>query len=341
MSREWINYLKSQGAWLSGEDGQIHFPASKKSIAQVCVLSDQTIIIASGCDTVRFLQGQLTCNIATLAPMKQTVGTVCTPRGRMYSTFTIGNANTHYLLRMHKGVAENFITGLGKYAVFYKSELSRPAESYICLGLAGSNIEHALQSLDLKLPDTTSFMKADAGWLLKTAHLDNSYEWWIPAAELPRIWEKLIPHFSPTGETFWRQRRIAAVIPEVKPEIVEKYIPQDLNLPSLGYVSFQKGCYTGQEIVARMQNLGQQKKRTYSITITGTNKVAANAKLLDEKGKTIGEILESVAIAHDKYEALAVLKINAKEVFLDNQPECQITINAIPYTIDARAELQF
>lgn len=347
MSRDWINYLTSQGATFSDDDNIITFSSSLEEATQncptMCVQTSQVIIEATGPDTQRFLQGQLTCNMDDLNPMQHKSGAACNPKGRMYSSFRILNTDSHYLIAMHTGLADTFIATLSKYAVFFKSKLSSPMPRFICLGLTGNGSECQLKKIFGAVPTAAESIAVEEAFLLKTAHLNNCYELWLPENQLPILWQQLSTSFTATTDALWRTLQIKAVIPQVLPSCLEKYIPQHLNLPSLGAVSFRKGCYTGQEIVARMQNLGTQKSRTFHIHFATANNITANVKLVNEKNKPIGELLEIAPSRENHYHALAVLRIDSAEnnqVFFADDKDCKITVAPIPYAIDCKAELQ-
>ena len=127
---------------------------------------------------------------------------------------------------------------------------------------------------------------------------------------------------------------IEAVIPELLPEATEQYIPQHLNLPTLEAVSFRKGCYTGQEIVARMQNLGQLKSRTYHLTANTAIDLPANTKLVNAAGKNIGEVLYAVTpVDTSQTELLAVIRVDAAETNDVQLPDTDIvfSVSPLPY----------
>ena len=339
MSRHWTDYLRSKGARFS--DDRIDFPATNADqSAHMCILSSQQCIEANGPDAQKFLQGQLTCNVAQLNALQHTQGAVCTNKGRMYASFALIYTGSRYLFRMNKSLTEHFIKTLGKYAVFFKSDLAIPETPYLCLGLTGTDTPAILNKLWGLQPDHVTVNEIHNAFLIKAGHLKDSYELWLPENQLPVIWDQLTPHFAPVGETQWQQQRITAVIPEVNAITLEKYTPQHFNLPSLNYVSFRKGCYTGQEVVARLQNLGQQKSRAHHLTITSPTKLSAGLRLLNAKGLRAGELIEVVSLSAGQYEALAIIRIDTDSLFVEAHGESQIIVHPIPYPIDTRAELK-
>ncbi len=349
MSTHWKDYLITQGATVS-EQGEItgfqHNSATASSaIPGMCVLTRQSILMASGPDTQRFFQGQMTCNMNTCDASTHVPGVLCTPKGRMVASFRLLNTGKDYLIALHHSVVDAFTTTLSKYAIFYKSTLGQPETPYLCLGLMGDTISDVLTQLTETPPDGRHAVQLDrASWLLKPDNLTGGYELWLPEEALSYWWERLLPLMHPVAENIWNRRRIEAGVPQVQSAFSEKYIPQHLNFPSLGYVSFRKGCYTGQEIVARMQNLGQQKSRAYPLTCHTSMAIPPGTKLHNAQGKPVGEILESLPSENDQQAAIAVVRIDAAEandLLLDDESQSKVSIASIPYPVDPKSELQF
>ncbi|MGI9277361.1 MAG: YgfZ/GcvT domain-containing protein [Endozoicomonas sp.] len=340
-----VDFLQSQGARFE-QDRLTAFsqqPAPARHAPALAVLESQTVMEIRGPDTGRFLQGQLTSNVDTLAPGHCQSSAVCTPKGRMYSSFNLLHTEQGYLLAMHEGLVETTASTLGKYAVFFKSGISTDI-NLVCLGLSGDNIDDTIESIFGATPQDSNALKVDNGWLFKVPGLCSRYELWLPVEDLEKLWEQLTPVFTPAPEDHWRLLDLEAVQPRLRPEAMEKYIPQHLNLASLGSVSFRKGCYTGQEIVARMQNLGELKSRTYRLTSEQQQPVAPMTKLFNSAGKSIGEVLEAICPNGETgTEMLAVIRVEAAEagdVYLDAESSEQLRVQPLPYEINPREELQ-
>ncbi len=345
MSIDWREYLKTQGAQFDNNDS-VEFPVPPQSRHSniVSLLSSQSFIRITGPDSQKFLQGQISVDVDKLTPSGHSIGVACTPKGRMYTGFRILNEMTdHYLLSMDKGLTESTLSTLGKYAVFFKTTLCED-DAMIGLGLAGQEIDKVLEHFNLPVNDLNEALIVDQGHLLKIPGNCPRYELWMKKDALSYWWENLSSCCTPVAEGQWRLLDIEAVIPRVRPEFSEKYIPQHLNLPSLGAISFRKGCYTGQEIVTRMQNLGQQKSRTFYCQIETRVAPQPGDRVYDQNGKAVGEVLESIiAQGSDITELLAVIRIEQAEnntVFLDSDQNTPLKVNPIPYNIDPKAELQ-
>ncbi|WP_194842667.1 folate-binding protein YgfZ [Endozoicomonas sp. OPT23] len=338
------NFLTEQGAHyqeqqLNAFEGYSQ-PADRHA-PTLSILDHKAIIESAGPDTFKFLQGQLTCDTSKLSTGQYQTGTVCTPKGRMYSQFSLlKTSDESCLMAMHEGLTETTRTNLGKYAVFFKTELQQKEELY-CIGLSGSDIKSAVATVFGNVPEGNQAIQIDDnGWLLEVAGLCQRYEAWLNLDRLTKLWPELVKHFTPTNQQNWRLLDIEAVTPALTPAVVENYIPQHFNQPSLGSVSFRKGCYTGQEIVARMQNLGQLKTRCYRLTTTETVELKANTKLFNEARKAIGEVVDCVRRS-DTTELLAVIRVDAAESnTVQTESGQPLTCHTLPYGIDPKAELQ-
>jgi folate-binding protein YgfZ len=127
--------------------------------------------------------------------------------------------------------------------------------------------------------------------------------------------------------------RLRLGIPDITVDTTEQFIPQMLNLDLLDYISFKKGCYTGQEVVARAHYRGQVKRRMYHLSLTSASTASANTAILDSDGKQLGSIVNAVSIDKDNIEALAVLSSKALDcnyLFIENQ-QVAVTYHPMPY----------
>lgn len=316
--------------------------AFKRHAPTLSLLDTQEFLMISGADASKFLQGQLTNDLNTLKPQQHHLSAGCTPKGRMYSAFRMLDTGSGYLLAMHEGLLEHTKTTLDKYAVFFKTDIAEQ-ETLVSLGLSGNDIDTTIEALFGGLPENSAALPVvDNGWLLKVSGTCSRYELWLPATQLQQWWDKLTPTFTPASQQHWQLLDIDIVQPQLPPEAIEQYIPQHLNLPTLNAVSFRKGCYTGQEIVARMQNLGQLKSRTYHLTANAIVDLPTGTKLSNSAGKNIGEVLYAVNMEKENItELLAVIRTESVEAHDIHLSESNVIITAhpLPYTIDVKAEL--
>ncbi len=347
MATDWKTYLITQGAVYEGEQlkGFSKTPP-KLSTNTVSLLSGHSLISVDGTGRQKFLQGQISTHMMQLGALHHSTGVACSPKGRMYTNFRIMDNGERYLLTMNSGLTETTIETLKKYAVFFKVDLVREPD-YVVLGLSGESIDTILKTIfpDSLLPEHDEVIKVgSSGYLLKIPGSRTRYEFWLNQNHLPQWWPELTKKLTPATEEFWQLLNIESVTPELRKETIDKYIPQHLNQPSLNGVSFRKGCYTGQEIVTRMQNLGQQKSRCYWLSLESPEEPAINTRLYNGDSKPIGEIIQTARnIETSNIELLAVIRIDAAEandVFLAPEKNQHLKVHELPYSIDPKAELQ-
>ncbi len=343
MTTDWKTYLQSQGATFA-QERLVGFSTTAKTLTDnvLAVLSGQSLISIAGADRQKFLQGQVSTHMTRLNALQHSLGVACSPKGRMYTTFRILDTGERYLLSMNADIIDSTLATLKKYAIFFKSELLSLPE-YLTLGLSGTDIDAILNDVfsATPLPESNQVVAVtEQCYLLNTA--DSRYELWLHQSQLLHWWPLLTAKLLPVNESFWQLMNIEAVLPQLSQATVDQYIPQHLNQPSIGSVSFKKGCFTGQEIITRMQNLGQQKSRCYWLTLNNNSQPEVNTRLYNSKGKAIGEVIQSEPnLDGTNVEILAVIRIEAAEageVFLEGgQP---LEVHALPYAIDQKAELQ-
>jgi len=275
-----------------------------------CPLSHEGVLAVRGADAAKFLQGQLTCNLNYLSDTQASLGARCTQKGRMQSSFRILLQGDGVLLAMASELLEPQLADLKKYAVFSKSKLTDESAAWVRFGL--SNADQALASLGLELPaETDSVARSDT--LIAIRVSPGRSELWVPVEHTEAVRAQLATQLQPADLNQWLLGQIRAGIGQVMPQTRELFIPQMLNLQAVGGVSFKKGCYTGQEIVARMQYLGKLKRRLYRLSLDATELPEPGTPLFaPSHNSAIGEVVIA-AKADQCVELLAVLQAEAAD----------------------------
>jgi len=275
-----------------------------------CTLSHEGVLAVRGADAGKFLQGQLTCNLNYLSETQASLGARCTQKGRMQSSFRILLEGDGVVMAMATELLEPQLADLKKYAVFSKSKLTDESAAWVRFGL--DHGDTALSSLGLELPADTDSVVRHEGLIAIRVSPDRA-ELWVAADQADAIKGKLSALLAEDNLNQWLLGQIRAGIGQVMPETRELFIPQMLNLQAVGGVSFKKGCYTGQEIVARMQYLGKLKRRLYRLTLDASELPAPGTPLFSPShGSSIGEVVLA-ANAQQNIELLAVLQAEAAE----------------------------
>jgi len=308
--------------------------------AYFTLLDHEGLLAVRGADAAKFLQGQVTCNLNYLSPTQSSLGARCTPKGRMLSSFRIVAVEDGYLLAMDRELIASQQADLQKYAVFSKSKLSDESQDWVRFGLAGGDT--VLSELGLHLGDASDSLSS-AGQLLAVRLSDGRAELWAPAAEAARLQSHLAANLPQAPLNDWLLAQIRAGIGQVFGATRELFIPQMINLQALGGVSFKKGCYTGQEIVARMQYLGKLKRRLHRLRLIGAPLPAVGVELFSPvHGSSVGEVVLA-AKAGDAVELLAVLQEDAVKdarIHLGSNDGPTLTLLDLPYELDADKEIQ-
>lgn len=305
-----------------------------------CPLSHEGVLAVHGSDAAKFLQGQLTCNLNYLSDTQASLGARCTQKGRMQSSFRILLQGDGVLLAMASELLDPQLADLKKYAVFSKSKLTDESTAWARFGVV--NGDQALTSLGIELSaETDSVVRADA--LIAVRVSPGRAELWVPAENAETVRSQLAAHLKEADLNEWLLGQVRAGIGQVMPQTRELFIPQMLNLQAVGGVSFKKGCYTGQEIVARMQYLGKLKRRLYHLSVDAAQMPEPGTPLFSPSHKSsIGEVVLA-AKADQVIEFLAVLQAEAAysgDVHIGSLEGPGLQLLDLPYTLDRDREIQ-
>ncbi|MFK3970235.1 YgfZ/GcvT domain-containing protein [Pseudomonas sp. NPDC087358] len=305
-----------------------------------CPLSHEGVLAVRGVDASKFLQGQLTCNMDYLSQAKATLGARCTQKGRMQSSFRVLIEGDGILLAMASELIDAQLLDLKKYAVFSKSKLTDESASWVRFGL--NDGDGALVNLGLDLPQDSDSV-ARANDLIAIRVSPARAELWVQSGQAADVQERLAAQLPQGSLNDWLLGQIRAGIGQVFGQTREEFIPQMINLQAVGGVSFKKGCYTGQEIVARMQYLGRLKRRLYRLTLqSGDAPEPGSALFSPVHASAVGNVVVAARSASG-IELLAVLQADAVEngnIRLGTPEGPNLQLCELPYTLDAKLETQ-
>ncbi|RMM04976.1 Glycine cleavage T-protein, partial [Pseudomonas syringae pv. maculicola] len=262
-----------------------------------CTLSHEGVLAVRGVDAGKFLQGQLTCNLNYLDENTSSLGARCTQKGRMQSSFRLVFEGDGCLLAMASELIEPQLLDLRKYAVFSKSKLTDESSAWVRFGLQEG--DGALVGLGLDLPqDTGTVVRANE--LIAIRVSPARAELWVRAEQADTLKARLASQLAEGPLNDWLLGQIRVGIGQVFGSTREEFIPQMINLQAVGGVSFKKGCYTGQEIVARMQYLGKLKRRLYRLTLRSDEIPAPGTALFSPvHGSAVGNVVIAAQAGQD------------------------------------------
>jgi hypothetical protein len=348
MKSEWKTFLISAGAELSNEASNPSVqsygnPEQECQIAPsvniICDLSHYGLISADGNDAEAFLQGQLTNDLKQVDSTHSQLSSYCNPKGRMLANFRIFKRNDTLYLAMPGELLDATLNRLNMYVMRSKVSLQNSGD-LISIGFSGNRAEELLAAITGSVPKDIDTVTQQNGYtIIRVAGIEPRFEIYGSVADIKKLWQKLDLNASPVGCNIWELLNIRSGIPVIVADTSEAFIPQMTNMELINGVNFKKGCYTGQEIVARMHYLGKLKKRMYHIKINTDKKPSPGDSLFakDSKGGSgTGTIVSAQQSPDGGYEALAVIQITDAE----NQPlrlydadGPEIEILELPYSL--------
>ena len=270
-------------------------------------LTHYGLLAIDGPDTAKFLQGQTTCDLTQVTDQSSQNGACCTVKGRLYSSFLIGRLNDEqYRLRMRHDIVDDTQQRLAKYIVFSKAEQTNTSDDYLILGLKGDQAKQNIAAIFGDIPSSLHNSISKDKHLV-TAIEGDRFECWLHKDDWEELWPALSNELTIIGSSYWELLAIRAGIADICTLTQETFIPQMLNYQVTNAVSFTKGCYTGQEIVARMQYKGKLKRRMYRIALNHCESPTPGDEIFNDSGSSIGNLVNIHQLKPQQYEALAVI----------------------------------
>jgi folate-binding protein YgfZ len=319
MNQDWQAFLLQQGAVM--DDGTVqHFgdPAAELSAARegavLCDLGQFGTLRAAGEDAASFLQNMLSNDVKEVDARRAQLSSLNTPKGRMLATLLIWRDGEDYLLQLPRALCEPLRKKLSMYVLRAKVKISDASDEVVALGVSGGNARELLEKQFGELPEQPfGFVAAGEAGVLKFS--DTRFQISTAASNAPTVWQALSAHARPAGSACWDWLNIRAGMPVILPQTQEQFVPQMANLELLGGVSFKKGCYPGQEIVARMQYLGKAKRRMYLAHLDSGTAPAPGDELFstEAEDQACGMIANVSPAPGGGYDLLAVIQIASRE----------------------------
>lgn len=336
---QWHEFLAGRGALPA--NGQIeHFgdaSAELQAAAAGNILADLShlgLLQVEGADAAAFLQGQVTSDIMQLDGSNSQYAGYCTPKGRLLAIFLAFAHHDHIRLQLDGALLEPIMKRLKMYVLRSKVTISDMSGSILRMGVAGDDAAENLARIFARVPQQPhEFMTLDNGALLRLPGAVPRYQVFSSMEHAPAIWSALSQQHRPVGRMAWEWLEIQAGIPDIVPATQEEFVPQMVNLDALGGISFKKGCYTGQEIVARTHYLGKVKRRTQLAHIAATERPLPGDDLVNADGSEAGKVVRSAAAPAGGYDVLAELRLESLAAGQPRWKELALAVSALPYSL--------
>ena len=336
MNTDWQRSLESHGAHIvDGVVQDFGDPAAELEAARsgsvLADLSHLAVLEFSGADAEAFLHGQLSCDARGMNPDASSLGSYCTPKGRMLADFLLWRVAGGYRMALSRTIAASIQKRLRMYVLRSKVQITDASDAVVLLGAAGPA---APQALGAVLPggpqaDPKADPKVDPKVDYSATHFGDGgsvialpgarYLIAVPAAGAARLWSELAARLRPVGTPCWEWLDIHNGFPLVTARTQEQFVPQMVNLELIGGVNFNKGCYPGQEIVARTQYLGKVKRRMFlahlDADVPPETRPEPGEEIFsdDIPGQASGMVVNAQPSPTGGYDLLAVVQLSSRE----------------------------
>jgi folate-binding protein YgfZ len=346
MKTDWKAFLIDAGAEFEG-DRVAHFgnPEREKRVSvSGLVFADlgyYGVIAIHGADAGSFLQAQFSNDVAKLDTAHSQLDAYCTPKGRMLGLMRVFRQGDSYYLRLPADTLEAVLQRLRMYVLRADVTLEDASEGFLRIGVSGEDAPGELLAMAGQVPgENGGVVRSGDLTILRIPGIQPRFE--IYAASLKSaqaMWDGLNVHGAPVGEPVWRLLEILAGMPSIFASTAELFVPQMANLQLVDGVNFKKGCYPGQEIVARMQYLGTLKRRMYLGRMDVGQAPQPGDPLFSatDSEQPVGRIVDAQPHPDGDIAALAVLQIasaEAADVYLGASDGPAFRLQTLPYDFE-------
>ena len=258
----------------------------------VSTLNNSGIILLTGEEKTSYLQGQVTADIDKLTEKNALLACHCDFKGKVWSVFYTLSWQDSILLVTHNSVLDKSLSELNKFAVFAKVDITNQSAQWKILGGAGALYERAILELFDELPTADRTVISNAyGLVMSVEQPEQRY-----LVLQPNNAEKQLNCDIMQDGELWEVADIQAGLGDIRETTTNEYVPQMLNLQALNAIDFEKGCYMGQEVIARTKYLGRNKRAGFILKTESANNNLSGELLeyqIGENWRPGGKILRS------------------------------------------------
>lgn len=311
-------------AWLADEvpavyaDGEVAFgPIHEEAAAALAAtvispLAHLGAIRVGGAEAESFLQNQLSNDVRELSAARVQLASYNSAKGRVLDLFALRREGDAILLETRRDTLPATLKRLRMFVLRSKVTLEDQGDGYCAFGLSGPEAVTLLTQANLPLPaQDWDWLSADGVIVLRRPGGVPRYSIHAPAEALHALWKRFSAQARPVGSAAWRLLDVLAGLPAIHPQTADHFVAQMLNLDRLGAISFTKGCYPGQEIVARMHYLGNLKRRMFLCRVeAGEAAPGTPVHAADGDAQAIGEVVASAAHPDGGLALMAVLQLS-------------------------------
>jgi folate-binding protein YgfZ len=346
LTSAWTDFLIQQGANIDASvSPEVRYFGATTATEQVtdnfvAPLTDIGLVQFTGEDAATFLHSQLTNDVTHLPNTSARLAGYCTAKGRLLATSMLWKLTQDIVIQLPLPLLPAITKRLQMFIMRAKAKPAVVTAEHAILGLVGDKSVALLQEWFPQMP-SAPYDKIDspAGTLIRLPHADNTprFQWIAPVEIAIAAWPIVASVLTPAATAAWRLADVAAGVPHITLATQEQFVPQMINYELIGGVNFKKGCYPGQEIVARSQYLGKLKRRTTLAYIPSID-VAAGAEVFasTDPEQPCGMVVNAERVDANGSLALIEIKLAALTegtVHLGNAQGVALAFRALPYEL--------
>ncbi len=301
-------------------------------------LTDHSIIAASGSDARHFLHAQLTSDIEHLPNDRAVLAGYCSAKGRLLALFTAFiSEQTDVLLVGDASLMPQTLKRLQMFVLRAQCKLRNADTEYRIIGIANNNV----RNYGFTDRDIGSIQRSEWGSLIRLQDADGVMRYWLVVSQekFEAVMHQLAETLTPLTQTQWDALQVQAAVPRISAPVVEQFVPQMVNLEALGGVNFKKGCYPGQEVVARSQYRGTLKRRMFPVqALDAQTQIAAGQEvfLASEADQPVGMIVMGAgdtALSELKLSAVEAMQAGTDSLHLSSAQGARLDVKPLPYAL--------
>ena len=304
-------------------------------------LTHLALIAVRGADAEAFLQGQLTSDVRAVTEDRAGPSAWCSPKGRVLSSFLVFRHDGAILLQLPASQLDATLKRMRMFVLRADAILEDVSDAWMRMGVVGAQAVSCAEDRLGGLPDEPGDVARTRGiTVIRLAGHRPRFELVAERETLMPLWESCRRVAGPGDARAWSRLDIEAGVASIEPSTSDAFVPQMINLDRIGGVSFTKGCYVGQEIVARTQHLGRIKRRMYRGHVSGARTLEPGDTLqASASGATVkAEIVNAAPSPGGGFEVLAVMPIETAETLSETQLRlddgARLALEDLPYTLE-------
>lgn len=306
----------------------------------LCDVANNGLILVEGADAASFLHAQLSNDIIRQPSDQARLAAYCSVKGRMLASFLTWKSGEQVFLQLPRDLVAPTQKRLSMFVLRAKAKLSDVSEQWVSLGLAGETAVTALAKWFAPFEQIYQRREHADASLGSVIRLPNSlgcerFQWTLPIASAAEIWQTLAQSLPCVASPIWDLYAIHSGVAKIEAQTVDQFVPQMVNYELVGGVNFKKGCYPGQEIVARSQYLGKLKRHMYLAHLEQPEEVLPGQEVFSsaDPGQACGMVVNAAPNPRGGYDCLLELKsalIEAGEMRVAGGSAC-VELLPLPY----------